>query len=409
MTFYGELKYHRTALIPTSDSSAEKLTALNGGKIVFPLDEALGVDKLPFKISIEAMLEICYWVQEVHSYEAARRVLSRNTGIRVNDDTIRAVANTIGSLVFQADSVKANEAWNLLQSGKMQLAIVKKNHDFYIETDGAMLHVRKRKDVNGSDNDSKKSIWMDNKLGMVFSSEFFHKWTDKNGEEQHKIGPREYIAYLGEVEEFKKHLLALAIRNGYGSYRQTILLSDGATWIRNMKEELFPDAQQILDFYHLSEHISTFAKELFNKNEIETKKWISNLCSLFKASKTKEAINIIENIKIKSVETIKDNLLSYIENNSNNIDYNTYINNGWYIGSGAIESANKRVVQERLKQAGMRWNRESGQWILSLMAKAKSELWNEVSDLVRSHFGVEGAFKRLWLPLVPKPKLPSNS
>jgi hypothetical protein len=46
-------------------------------------------------------------------------------------------------------------------------------------------------------------------------------------------------------------MFSLAVRNGYGKYKETVLIGDGATWIRSMKEELFPDAQQILDFSHL--------------------------------------------------------------------------------------------------------------------------------------------------------------
>ncbi|MDR2140808.1 MAG: hypothetical protein LBR11_03325 [Deltaproteobacteria bacterium] len=63
-----------------------------------------------------------------------------------------------------------------------------------------MLHVRKDKNDKRSD-EEKKSIWMENKLGMVFSSEYFVRWIDKDGEMQHRFGPREYITYLGEAEE----------------------------------------------------------------------------------------------------------------------------------------------------------------------------------------------------------------
>jgi transposase len=42
-----------------------------------------------------------------------------------------------------------------------------------------------------------------------------------------------------------------------------VLLSDGAAWIRNMGEELFPNAVQILDFYHLAENLYSFGKYLF--------------------------------------------------------------------------------------------------------------------------------------------------
>jgi len=68
-------------------------------------------------------------------------------------------------------------------------------------------------------------------------------------------------------------------------------------------------------------------------------------------------------------------LYKYIYNNQNNIDYPAYKAKGYFIGSGAIESGNKVVLQSRLKQAGMRWDPTTAQYMLSLKAKEKSGLW----------------------------------
>ena len=59
--------------------------------------------------------------------------------------------------------------------------------------------------------------------------------------------------------------------------------------------------------------------------------------------------------KVK-IPTSVCNLPTYIENNKDKIDYSTYEHNNWFVGSGAIESSNKTIVQLRLKQAGMRWS-----------------------------------------------------
>jgi hypothetical protein len=267
MTLFGRLELKRFSLRPASKDDAKKLAALNQGNRVFPLDEALGIDKLPFKISLEAMLEICHWVVTTSSYDSAGQAIKRNTDIVVDEETIRSVVNHCGYLVFKEDKLAVEHAWTQLQSGNIRFPAINKDFVLNIEVDGAMVHVRKQNGDNFLENNDKKSVWMENKLGMVFSSEYFLEGKDKDGDVVYKIGPREYIPFLGEVDEFKKHLFATALRNGYGSYKQTILLSDGATWIRNMKEELFPDAQQILDFYHLYENVSEFAKEIFVLDE----------------------------------------------------------------------------------------------------------------------------------------------
>jgi hypothetical protein len=374
-------------------------------KIIFPLDEALGIDRLPFKISPAAMLEIAYWVQAVPSFEAAGKALRRGTPIKVGDDTIRFVADCVGSLVFLIDSAKADLAWDKFQAAQLRFPDKKKPGVFYIEADGAMLNTRRQPgdkegkrdpgkgkaqapgndagredDKDAGDKETARSSWMENKLGMVFSSDNFIHWKNKKGEMVHTIGKREYTAYLGPAENFKKHLLAVALRNGYGNYEENVLLSDGATWIRNMKEELFCDAQQILDFFHLAENVTNFAKSIFDLDESKYKTWSKNMCDLLKESRYNEVLEEINGLGTKLLSKSKFNLHNYIMTNKDNIDYATYKARGWYIGSGAIESGNKTVLQQRLKQAGMIWNKESAQYIVTLMAKAKSSLW--VSDVI---------------------------
>ena len=72
-----------------------------------------------------------------------------------------------------------------------------------------------------------------------------------------------------------------------------------------------------------------------------------------------------------------------------NIDYLSYEKNGYFIGSGAIESGNKIVLQERLKQSGMRWNVITAQYLLTLRAKKESNLWfNDVILPVLEHYDI---------------------
>jgi hypothetical protein len=64
-----------------------------------------------------------------------------------------------------------------------------------------------------------------------------------------------------------------------------------------------------------------------------------------------------------------------LDNNINNVNYCACINKGYFIGSGAVESGNKVVLQKRLKGHGMRWNPDTAQTLLTLKAKYESELW----------------------------------
>jgi hypothetical protein len=366
LTVNGLLSIARYVLRPKTAVDAERLRVAYGVNAVVPLDDFLHITGLPFKMTPEVMLNVAFWAQTQSSYQEAEEAIMHAHHLKINDDTIRQVANYIGALVFQEDCRRADDAFNRLNQGKLRFPERRKKGVLYIEVDGAALNTRS-KDENGSS-------WRENKLGIVFSSDNIHTWTNRRtGEKQRQILKREYVTYIGGVQEFKKHVLSCALKNGYGEYEKTVLISDGATWIRNMREELFPDAQQILDFYHLCENVNTFAKHVFGSEPSQYAKWADEICALLKASKHKEVL--AELITRKKPQHCQVDLYGYIQNNLANIDYAHYINENLFVGSGAIESGNKSVLQQRLKQAGMRWNPITAQYLLTLRAKYKSKLW----------------------------------
>ena len=167
-----------------------------------------------------------------------------------------------------------------------------------------------------------------------------------------------------------------------------MVLGDGATWIRNMAEEFFPDAQQILDFFHLCENVYEYARHYFKTDERKSKQWADRTCAALKESQHMSVLEELKSHDVRHMIKCPVNLLGYITNNVNNIDYATYEQKGYFIGSGAIESGNKVVLQQRLKQAGMRWNVETAQNMLTLKAKAESSLWHsDVESFVLNLLG----------------------
>jgi hypothetical protein len=268
--------------------------------------------------------------------------------------------------VFEQDCVKANEAYAMLNEGRLSFPKNRKGV-LYIQADGAAVNTRLQDDAG--------STWRENKLGEVFSSQDIYAWTDKKGKRQHKLQKREYVSYLGAAAEFQKHLLCCALRGGYGQFENTVVLSDGATWIRSMVDELFPDAQQILDFFHLCENVHTYAKALFNMDASKYIPWSKRICDTLKASEYRLVLQELEPMKNAAPSGSSVNLYGYITNNARNIDYAQYEKKGYYIGSGAIESGNKLVVQDRLKRSGMRWNNKTAQYMLTLRSKVESVLW----------------------------------
>jgi hypothetical protein len=357
-----------------------KLRNAEGISLIVPLDELLNLDKLPFKMTADMMTEVAFWGQHQHSYKDAAKIITRISGYDISDVTVRSVTDKVGSIIFQNDCCYVDEIYERLSSNKIVFPKIKKNGVFYIETDGAFLNTRQK----GEDG----KTYRENKLGILFSSDNMVPYREINGEMKNRILKKEYVSYLGCVDEFKKHLFACAIKNGYGCYKETVLVGDGATWIRNMKEELFPDALQILDYYHVTEKVNKLANELFGKNPSECKPWSNKICTWLENSEIDNIFSELSKISSNIMKKSETNLLNYLKNNIDHIDYKTYRLKGYFVGSGAVEGGNKTALQRRLKQAGMRWNVPTAQYVLTLVAKELSELWqNEVNIPIRKEFG----------------------
>jgi hypothetical protein len=220
----GKLEIKRYILRPESSNDAEILYALKGKTTVVPLDEYLRISHLPYKMTPELMVQVALWGQSQSSYKEAEEAILRAHHLQINDETIRAVTNYIGSIVFQEDCRAAERAFAKLNSGKLSFPSKKKKDILYIEVDGAQFNTRIK--------DKEDSSWRENKLGIVFSTDNIYTWTNAKGVKQHQLNKREYSSYAGSVSEFKKHLFSCALKNGYGKYALTILIGDGATWIR---------------------------------------------------------------------------------------------------------------------------------------------------------------------------------
>lgn len=343
-------------------------------KAVAPLDIYLGISRLPFKMTAEVMLECAYWAQDQISFQRAEEKLLRTKGLFVNDDTLRIASNYVGREVFLADCRKADEAWRCFCSRPFERGRKRKGV-LYLEIDGSAVNTRHR--------DDKGSTWRENKLAIFFSSDNIFTRKQKSGEVYRRILKREYVSYIGTASEFKKHVLAGALRNGYGKYEALVVLSDGAEWISNMSEELFgDDAIHILDFFHLSENVYSYAKAKYNMDESKYKPWAEKICAQLKNGEWQSVLQSLDSAE-KYPNTV--NLYHYIEANKQHINYPGYIEKGLFIGSGAIESSNKVIVQKRLKQAGMRWNAETAQYILTLITKWEGGRWEtDVRSLIYS-------------------------
>jgi hypothetical protein len=160
------------------------------------------------------------------------------------------------------------------------------------------------------------------------------------------------------------------------------VIGDGAHWIWKMYEDLFPDAVQILDYYHMCENVYNYAKYLYPSDDQEMTVWAESVIAHIEEGEIDEALASIPVIGEAKLPVGVPNLLVYLTNNRTRMNYKALQQMGLKVGSGAIESGNKKVIQQRMKQSGMRWGVQTGQTIASLRAINASGRWRDVERIL---------------------------
>ena len=202
--------------------------------------------------------EIAYSAQDCSSFKRGAENIKRYYNLEVGESTVRVVSEKIGKLVYEKDLEKAKKTYEKPEESIPVLhEREKKGGVLYIYADGSM--------VNTIERDKEGSTWREIKLGLAYYDR--NSVTRKDG--KMIITQKEYVPHLGGVDTFKQLLLEASIQQGYGQIREVVFLGDGAPWIWNMYNELFPDAVMILDYSHLKENVSNYSKYLHPSGEQE--------------------------------------------------------------------------------------------------------------------------------------------
>lgn len=338
-----------------------------------PVDTMLGLDEVGHKMTPEMAAKVAYAGQMAPSFETAAQGLEYLAGLKVSASLIRQITEETGQKVHEQQMVAAEQAMaRPEEAAPAALPHEQKRGRLYAMADGSQVNTREQ----GRDGSS----WKEMKLGLIYSDD--HVLTRKGG--QSVLVNKEYVAHFGGVDGFKKLLFNAAAEAGYGTYQQMVVIGDGAHWIWNMYEELFPDAVQVLDYYHMCENIYDYSKYLYPSNGSRMKMWAESMISKIEKGDVDGALACIPAAYDNKLPPGVPNLHTYLANNRNRMNYKVLQEQGIKIGSGAVESGNKKVIQQRMKQSGMRWNVKSGQFVASLRAKSASGRWADVERILNA-------------------------
>lgn len=156
-------------------------------------------------------------------------------------------------------------------------------------------------------------------------------------------------------------------------------VSDGADWIRHQYRDKLPMLKaNILDYYHLREHVIKASQAVFGLDNPQAKNWRQQITGIVLEQGPVEALEHITSLhkilraggKRKALE----DLIGYIGQHLDMLDYPRFRQANYQIGSGPTEAFCKTLTS-RLKGPGMRWDKVHAEALMALASVRSSGLW----------------------------------
>jgi len=185
----------------------------------------------------------------------------------------------------------------------------------------------------------------------------------------------------GTVQEAGAMMGAVAHAVGITGATKVHGVADGATWIKTRFDEQFGSSSTfVLDLYHVSEYLAEAAKVCAPD---APRAWVLQQMDRLregKAALVTGELNMKANHGPREVPDPVFDCLRYLLNRPGQLDYPRAIAAGLPTGSGEIESANKQIVQARLKVAGAWWDLSNATSVLKLRCLRANRQWNRYGE-----------------------------
>ena len=208
---------------------------------------------------------------------------------------------------------------------------------------------------------------------------FTQTTTDDDGFPVRDPGSSTYLAAFDPAEPFGHLVSAEARRRGSEHIRQLVMLGDGAVWIWNLADELFPAATQIVDLYHAREHVHELANLAARLLAGHRDDWLAERLEELDAGDIPALLAAGRDLRFTgSLARERDKALHYFGANAHRMRYRHFRTLGMFIGSGTVEAGCKSVIGQRLKLSGMRWNIPGATGIATLRCQEASNRWEQI-------------------------------
>jgi len=292
------------------------------GTWIVPRDKKLGIGTGNYSVGVVALASE---VSAGFPFEAGEDFLARRFGLDLCYKQVQRLAERTGAVVCEREYGLALE----VISDEAVLVSEEQPEILTMSADGLMVH---------SD-----GAWTEMKCASFLSEEH----------------GRSTLATMEKSDKFGELMYLEAVRRGLLRAGKVVFVADGAVWIWNMVAHHFPDAVEIVDWYHAVEHLWVVANAWHGQGSLKAKKWVARNKARLMEDGPDRVISSIKQWKPDAedhIRTKRENI-HYFTTNARRMMYATFKAKGYFIGSGSVESACKQYGQGRLKGSGMRWKK----------------------------------------------------
>jgi hypothetical protein len=339
-------------------------------RVFFPLDEQLQLKDPHFS---EGVLQEIVWVSgRVDSYAAAEEVLQRIGHLCVSDSSVWRRVDTWGAAIQDQEDARREKANTLPKQAHFRRQVQGNTGRVGVSMDGTKVHIR-------------QEGWKELKVGCTFELEVRPTWRQETAEWEdlaHAVHHR-YVAHLGGPELLGQQLWAEAQARGWEQADDRQVIGDGAAWIWNLAQEHFYDGQQVVDWYHATEHVSEIAKRLYGEGTRAAQRWYrAAQQTLYQG----HAARLAQHLRKQAVAhpplaADLEREANYLEEHKRRMQYQEFREDGYLIGSGTVESGCKQF-KARFCGPGMRWSRSGLVRLIPIRAAVMGHCFDEVWEAV---------------------------
>lgn len=343
------------------------------GSGCYPALEALGITN---QATPALASEVARQAVRCASFQEARQALAER-GIALDEKTVRTLALKVGddALLHRRVRIEAAAA-GVVESDELA------GRRIVLSTDGGRVRLReggKRGRKGKKGHRRYRTPWREPKLVTVYV-------IDAQGRRDRSV-PVLYDGTLQDADAVFAILAAELKLRGAARAQEIIVVADGARWIWNRVDDLARELGfapqkivKVADFYHAVEHLAAVAELCAGLTDVEKKRWVKRMRSHLKRGRIDTVIEAIRSKKNKRGRNAGGigTELRYFEDRRDLMCYDDFAKRGIPLGSGAMESAIRRVVNLRLKGAAIFWRKENAERMLHLRCYLKAGRWDEL-------------------------------